>query len=45
VVGLFDSLLDIPRITWLFLVLIAAALLLRNGDGSTQGDHRRQPTG
>lgn len=42
-VGLFDSLLDIPRITCLFLVLIAGALLLRNGGGSTLADHRRQP--
>jgi hypothetical protein len=45
VVGLFDSLLDMPRVACLFLVLIVAALLLRNGSGPAVADHQRHPTG
>ncbi len=44
-VGIFDSLLDIPRIACLFLVLIASALLLRNGSGTALADHRRRASG
>lgn len=45
VVGLFDSLLDIPRIATLFLVLIVVALLLRNGSRHTITHHRSRPSG
>lgn len=40
-VGLFDSLLDIPRVAALFFMLIATALLLRKAGGDPLADHRR----
>lgn len=44
-VGLFDSLLDIPRISVLCLLLIACALLLRKDGAGALPEDRRSPPG
>ena len=41
VVGLFDSLLDVPRLAWLFYLLLLLALTLRTGQSSQPSNKSR----